>query len=256
MNKARLVTSIAELVNDGKLEGISDLRDESGRDDEVRIVIELKSGARPHTVLNNLYKHTALQSTFGALMLSLVDGRPQILGLKPMLENFLDYRRFIIRKRTEFELRKAKERAHILEGLRICLGHLDQVIAIIRGASDEAAAQRELESTLQLSEKQSKAIVDLRLGRLTRLEAGKIQEEYEGLLQEIALKEDILANAHRVNGIIKEELADISRKFGSERRTEIRSGDVELQDEDLIPREQVFVTLTLCCWRRQKQSPS
>ncbi len=244
VNKARLVTSIAELVNDGKLEGISDLRDESGRDDEVRIVIELKSGARPHTVLNNLYKHTALQSTFGALMLSLVDGRPQILGLKPMLENFLDYRRFIIRKRTEFELRKAKERAHILEGLRICLGHLDQVIAIIRGASDEAAAQRELESTLQLSEKQSKAIVDLRLGRLTRLEAGKIQEEYEGLLQEIALKEDILANAHRVNGIIKEELADISRKFGSERRTEIRSGDVELQDEDLIPREQVFVTLT------------
>ncbi|MEA2637382.1 MAG: gyrase subunit [Chloroflexota bacterium] len=244
VNKARLLTTIADLVKDHKLEGIEGLNDESDRNDNTRIVIKLKSSARPHTVLNNLFKHTQLQLTFGAIMLALVDGRPQVLGLKAMLQHFIDFRRVVVTRRTEYLLAKARERAHILEGLMIALEHLDEVIAIIRGASDEKTAQAQLEQRFQLSDRQSKAIVDLRLGRLTRLESGKIREEYEELIREIAHLEDVLADVRKVDAIIKDELAAIRKKYADPRRTVINQGEVELNEEDLIPREQVFVTLT------------
>ncbi len=244
VNKARLIANIADLVNEKKLDGISDLRDESGRKETTRIVVELKSNARPHTVLNNLFKHTALQSTFGAIMLALVDGRPQILGLKGFIEQYIGYRRMVVVRRTTFELEKAKDRAHILEGLAKCLDHIDEVIAIIRGASDEAAAQKGLEQRFQLSEKQSKAIVDLRLGRLTRLEAGKIQAEYEDVIKQIALMEDILADKRKVDMVVRDEVLGLRKKYADPRRTQINLGEVELNEEDLIPKEQVFVTLT------------
>ena len=244
VNKARLLTNIAELVKDHKLEGIEGLNDESDRNDQTRIVIKLKSSARPHTVLNNLFKHTQIQLTFGAIMLALVDGRPQVLGLKAMLQHFIDFRRVVVTRRTTYLLTKARERAHILEGLMKCLEHLDEVIAIIRAAQDERTAQRGLEGRFELSERQSKAIVDLRLGRLTRLEAGKIREEYAELIKEIAHLEDVLANPRLVDGIIKDEIAGIRKKYADPRRTVINQGEIELNEEDLIPREQVFVTLT------------
>jgi DNA gyrase subunit A len=244
VNKARLLTSIADLVKDHKLEGIEGLNDESDRNDNTRIVIKLKSSARPHTVLNNLFKHTQLQLSFGAIMLALVDGRPQVLGIKAMLQHFIDFRRVVVTRRTQFLLAKARERAHILEGLMIALEHLDEVIAIIRAASDERSAQAQLEQRFGLSDRQSKAIVDLRLGRLTRLEAGKIREEYGELIREIARLEDILADVRKVDALIKEELAAIRKKYADPRRTVINQGDLEFNEEDLIPREQVFVTLT------------
>ena len=244
VNKARLLSSIAELVNDKKIEGLADLRDESGRAEATRIVIELKPTARPHTVLNNLYKHTQLQYTFGALMLALVDGRPQVLGLKAILQHFVDFRRQVVTRRTRFLMERARERAHILEGLLKCLDHIDEVIALIRAAQDERAAQAALEQRFELSERQSKAVVDLRLGRLTRLEGSRIREEYESLIREIARYEDILANTRLVDQLIKDELGDLRKRFADPRRTEIRYGDIDINEEDLIPREQVFVTLT------------
>ena len=244
VNKARLMATIAELVNERKIEGISDLRDESGRRETTRIVIELKANARPHTVLNNLYKHTQLQTTFGCSMLALVDGRPQVLGLKAMVQEYIDFRRETVTRRTRFLLAEARNRAHILEGLMKALEHLDEVIAIIRAASDERSAQQALEQRFELSDRQSKAIVDLRLGRLTRLESGKIREEYEEIIKRIAWLEDVLADARKVDGIVKDELRELRKKFADDRRTEIRPGDPEMTEEDLIPREQVFITLT------------
>ena len=244
VNKARLMATIAELVNERKIEGISDLRDESGRRETTRIVIELKANARPHTVLNNLYKHTQLQTTFGCIMLALVDGRPQVLGLKAMVQEYIDFRRETVTRRTRFLLAEARNRAHILEGLMKALEHLDEVIAIIRAASDERSAQQALEQRFELSDRQSKAIVDLRLGRLTRLESGKIREEYEEIIKRIAWLEDVLADARKVDGIVKDELRELRKKFADDRRTEIRPGDPEMTEEDLIPREQVFITLT------------
>ncbi|HET9052249.1 MAG TPA: DNA gyrase subunit A [Candidatus Dormibacteraeota bacterium] len=244
VNKARLVAGMAELVKDGKLEGIADLNDESGREEAVRIVIKLKQNARPNTVLNNLYKHTPLQSTFGGLMLAIVEGRPQVLGIKAILQHYIDYRRVVVTRRTRYELDKARERAHILEGLMRALDNLDEVIRIIRGADDVRDAQSRLETRFELSERQSKAIVDLTLGRLTRLEMGKLREEYEGLIKEISRLEDILADRRKIDVIIRDELRTLSRKFGDARRTEIRPGDPTMTEEDLIPREDVFVTLT------------
>ncbi len=244
VNKSRLVQTIAELVNERKIEGISDLRDELGRNDRCRVVVELKPTARPHTVLNNLYKHTQLQMTFGALLLAIVEGRPQVLSLKAMLQHYIDHRRTVVTRRTRHELARARDRAHILEGLLKCLDHLDEVIVLIRGAADEPAAQKALEQRFELTERQSKAIVDLRLGRLTRLEGGKIRDEYAELIKLIAQYEDILANPRLVDGIVKDEIAGIRKKFADPRRTEIRLDDVEMNEEDLIPREQVFVTLT------------
>jgi DNA gyrase subunit A len=236
--------NIAELVNDRKIDGIADLHDESGREEKVRIVIELKSNARPHTVLNNLYKHTQLQMTFGALMLAIVDGRPQVLSLKAMLQHYIGHRRNVVTRRTQHDLTTARERAHILEGLTIVLDNLDETIAIIRGAQDEKSAQTALEQRFSLTERQSKAIVDLRLGRLTRLESGKLREEYEELIKKIAQLEDLLANPRLIDGVIKDEVTNLRRRFADPRRSEIRHDELEMNEEDLIPQEQVFVTLT------------
>jgi DNA gyrase subunit A len=244
VNKSRLMQNIAELVNDRKIDGIADLHDESGREEKVRIVIELKANARPHTVLNNLYKHTQLQMTFGALMLAIVDGRPQVLSLKAMLQHYIGHRRNVVTRRTQHDLMTARERAHILEGLTIVLDNLDETIAIIRGAQDEKSAQTALEQRFTLTERQSKAIVDLRLGRLTRLESGKLREEYEELIKKIAQLEDLLANPRLIDGVIKDEVTNLRRRFADPRRSEIRHDELEMNEEDLIPQEQVFVTLT------------
>ncbi len=244
VNKATLVARIAELVGERKIEGIADLNDESDREG-MRIVIELKKDARPHTVLANLYKHTALQSSFGAIMLALVDGRPMILPLKAMLQHYIDHRRQVVRLRTQFDLDKARDRAHILEGLKICLDHLDEVIKTIRAARDAAVAEAELIGKFSLSERQAKAILDLRLQRLTQLERGKIQDEYTEVIKRIGYLEDILAHEAKVLYLIKDELLELKKKYGDARRTEIRSdGSGEVSEEDLIPKEDVVVTLT------------
>jgi DNA gyrase subunit A len=244
VNKANLVAKIAELVSERKLEGIADLRDESDRRG-MRIVIELKRESQRHAVLNNLYKHTALQQTFGVIMLAIVDQRPVVLGLKQMLQHFIDHRREVILRRTRFDLARAQERAHILEGLKICLDHLDEVIATIRGAADTPTASQQLQQKFGLSERQAQAILDLRLSRLTQLERSKIDEEYEEVIKLIAYLESILASDQKVRLLIKEEMEEIAKKYGDERRTEISEMEAgELSAEDLIPKEEVVVTLT------------
>src|SRR5499427_537052 len=244
VNKANLVAKIAELAQERKLEGIADLRDESDRQG-MRIVIELKREALPYTVLNNLYKHTQLQQTFGVIMLAIVDQRPVVLGLKQVLQIFIDHRRQVILRRTRFELERAKERAHILEGLKICLDHLDEVIATIRGAADPDTASQQLQSRFGLTERQAKAILALTLSRLTRLEREKVDQEYEEVIRTIAYLESILASDQKVRMLIAEEMADISKKYGDDRRTEISDQDAtDLTAEDLIPKEEVVVTLT------------
>jgi DNA gyrase subunit A len=244
VNKANLVARIAELVSERKLDGIADLNDESDRHG-MRIVIELKRDARPLTVLNNLYKHTALQTTFGVVSVALVDGRPVVLNLKSILQHHIDHRRQVITRRTRYELERAKERAHLLEGLKIALDNLDAVIKTIRESQDEKQAQEALQTRFKLSEKQSKAIVDMRLGRLTRLERTKIQEEYEAVIKQIAVLEGILASEAKVSNMVKEELADLKKKYGDARRTQIDlQGSVELNEEDLVRKEDVVVTLT------------
>jgi DNA gyrase subunit A len=244
VNKANLVAKIAELVAERKLEGIADLRDESDRQG-MRIVIELKREARPYTVLNNLYKHTQLQQTFGVIMLAIVDQRPQVLGLKSMVQIFIDHRRDVILRRTRFDLERARERAHVLEGLRICLDHLDEVIATIRAAENAEAAGEELQRRFGLTDRQARAILALTLSRLTRLERQKIDEEYREVLRTIAELESILASDEKVRALITAEMREIAKKYGDDRRTEISDQDAtELTAEDLIPREEVVVTLT------------
>src|SRR5437660_7548870 len=244
VNKASLVAKIAELVSDRKLEGIADLRDESDRQG-MRIVIELKREARVFTVLNNLYKHTTLQTTFGVIMLAIVDGRPVVLSLKQALQLVIDHRRNVILRRTRFDLDRARERAHILEGLKICLDHLDEVIKTIRAAADTEVASTQLQSKFGLSERQAKAVLALTLGRLTRLERSKVDEEYEQEIKTIAYLGSILASEQKVKMLIAEEMADLTKKYGNDRRTEISDMDAaELTAEDLIPKEEVIVTLT------------
>ncbi len=244
VNKASLVAKIAELVADRKLEGIADLRDESDRNG-MRIVIELKREAQVFSVLNNLYKHTTLQTTFGVIMLAIVEGRPVVLSLKQALQLFIDHRRNVIIRRTRFDLDKAQERAHILEGLKICLDHLDEVIKTIRGAADQDIAATQLQTRFGLSERQAKAVLALTLGRLTRLERGKIDEEYEQVIKTIAYLESILASDQKVRLLIKEEMDDMVKKYGDDRRTEITDQEAtELSAEDLVPKEEVVVTLT------------
>ena len=244
VNKATLVAKIAELVHERRLEGIADLRDESDRQG-MRVVIELKREARVFTVLNNLYKHTALQTTFGAIMLAIVDGRPVVLSLKQALQLFIDHRRNVIVRRTRFDLEKAQERAHILEGLKICLDHLDEVIKTIRAAADTDTAANELQTKFGLSERQARAVLALTLGRLTRLERGKIDEEYEEVIKTIASLESILASDVKVRMLIKEDMDDLAKKYGDDRRTEITDQEAtELSAEDLVPKEEVMVTLT------------
>src|SRR6185503_6975373 len=210
VNKATLLEKIADLVKDKKIDGIADLRDESDRDG-MRIYIEIKRDANPHKVLNNLFKHTPMQLAFNMNMLALVDGQPQTLPLKNVLEHYIDHRKDIVRRRTEFDLGKARARAHILEGLKIALDHLDAVIKTIRESSDVDTARTNLMSRFDLSELQAQAILDMRLARLAALERKKIEDEYLSVIQLIAELEDILANPARVQQIIKDELAELKR---------------------------------------------
>ncbi|MFC2948775.1 DNA gyrase subunit A [Virgibacillus sediminis] len=244
VNKARLVEKIAEHVREKRIEGITDLRDESDRNG-MRVVIELRKDANANVVLNNLYKHTALQTTFGINMLSLVNGQPKVLNIKQCLEYYLDHQKVIIKRRTAFELRKAEARAHILEGLRIALDHLDEVIALIRNSKTTDIAREGLVDRFNLSEKQAQAILDMRLQRLTGLEREKIEDEYKELQKLIAELKAILADEEKVLEIIREELLEIKERFNDDRRTEIVAGGAGfLEDEDLIPQENVVITLT------------
>jgi DNA gyrase subunit A len=243
VNKTNLLEKIAELVKDGRITGISDLRDESDRDG-MRIVIELKKDSQPKVVLNQLYVHTQLQTTFGSIMLSLVDGRPQTLPLKAILEQYVEHRKIVVRRRTEFDLAEAEKRAHILEGLKIALDHLDQVIALIRASKDTEAARAGLMKTFGLSEIQSNAILDMRLGRLVALEREKIEAEYLEVIQLIEELKGILANPKKILSIIRGEVLDLKKKYGDERRTEIVPEEGEISLEDLIKDEDMVVTIS------------
>ena len=244
VNKARLIEKIADLVRDKKIDGITDLRDESDRNG-MRIVIELRRDANAHVLLNNLYKQTTLQTSFGINLLALVDGQPKVLSLKQCLEYYLEHQKVIIRRRTAYELRKAEARAHILEGLRIALDHLDEVIALIRSSQTAEIARNGLMENYSLSEKQAQAILDMRLQRLTGLEREKIEEEYKGLVDLIAELKAILADNEKVLEIIREEITEIKERFNDTRRTEIVTAGIEtIEDEDLIPVENIVITLT------------
>lgn len=244
VNRERLIEKIAELVKEKRLDGITDLRNESNREG-TRIVIELRKDVNPQVMLNNLFKLTQLQVSYGINMLALVDGQPKVLNLKEIITAYIKHQVEVIVRRTQFDLNKAEDRAHILEGLRIALDHIDRIIAIIRGSSTDEEALNSLMSEFSLSERQGKAILEMRLRRLTGLERGKIEEEYQGLVALIADLKDILANEDRVHAIIREELLEVKHKHGDERRTEIvRGSDFDIEDEDLIPEEQVIITLT------------
>ena len=244
VNKAKLVEKIAELVRDKKIDGITDLRDESDRKG-MRMVIEVRKDANANVLLNNLYKQTALQTSFGINLLALVDGQPKVLNLKQCLEYYLAHQVVVIRRRTEFELRKAEARAHILEGLRIALDNLDAVISLIRSSRTTDVAREGLMTQFNLSEKQAQAILDMRLQRLTGLEREKIEEEFQNLMQLISELKAILADNEKVLEIIREELTEIKERFNDTRRTEIVTGGLEMiEDEDLIPRENIVITLT------------
>lgn len=244
VNKAKLIEKIAELVRDKKIDGITDLRDESDRNG-MRIVIEVRRDANASVLLNNLYKQTALQTSFGINLLALVDGQPKVLNLKQCLEYYLEHQKVVIRRRTQFELRKAEARAHILEGLRIALDHLDEVINLIRSSQTTDIAREGLMTKFNLSEKQAQAILDMRLQRLTGLEREKIEDEYSNLVALIAELKAILADEEKVLEIIREELTEIKERFNDKRRTEIVAGGIEnIEDEDLIPRENIVLTLT------------
>lgn len=242
-NKAALIERIADMVNDRRIDGISDIRDESDRDG-MRIVIELKRDSYPRVVLNNLYKQTPLQNNFGVNMLALVDGEPQLLGLKQMLEVFLDFRVETIARRTRYELRKAEERDHLLQGYLIALENLDAIIALIRHAPDAPAAKQEMIEAHGLSEAQADAILQMQLRRLTALEAEKIQQEHEDLLATIIDLRDILARRERVLEIIRAELEQVRAAHGNPRRTVIERAEEDLTDISLIANEQVVILLT------------
>src|SRR5258706_7500922 len=244
VNKETLLEKIADLVKEKRVEGISDLRDESDRDG-MRIYIEIKRDANPHKVLNNLFKHPPMQLAFNMNMLALVDGQPQTLPLKSVLVHYVDHRRDIVRRRTEFDLGKARARAHSLEGLKIALDNLDAVIRTIRESQDVELARTNLMSRFDLSELQAQAILDMRLARLAALERKKIEDEYLSVIQLIAELEDILANPQRVLGIIKDELAELKKKFGGDRKTRVADDSSrEMTDEDLIADEDVVITIS------------
>ena len=243
VNKARLIEKIAELIRDKRIEGISDLRDESDRDG-MRIVIELKKGEIPLVLLNNLYKHTPMQSTFGVIMLALVHNRPEVLTLKQILEAFVEHRREVVLRRTAFDLRKAEERAHILEGLKIALDHLDAVIALIRRSRSPEEARGGLMRQFALSEIQATAILDMKLQRLTQLERDKLTQEYEEIIKRIAYLKSILGSEALVRQIIKDEILAIREEYKDKRRTQIVPEEAEINVEDLIAQEEVVVTIS------------
>ena len=244
VNKAALLEKMADLVKDKKVDGIADLRDESDRDG-MRIYIEIKRDSNPHKVLNNLFKHTPMQLAFNMNMLALVDGQPQTLPLKSVLQHYVDHRREIVRRRTEFDLGKARARAHILEGLKKALDNLDKVIRTIRESADVELARKNLMERFDLSELQAQAILDMRLARLAALERKKIEDEYLQVIQLIAELEDILANTARVLAIIKDELGELKQKYAGERRTRVEDdASREMTDEDLIADEDVVITIS------------
>lgn len=244
VNKAKLIERISELHRDKRIEGITDLRDESSREG-MRIVIDVRRDVSASVVLNNLYKMTALQTSFGFNMLAIEKGVPKILSLKRILENYVEHQKEVITRRTIFDKNKAEARVHILEGLRIALDHIDEIIAIIRGSQSDDEAKATLIERFEFSDRQAQAILDMRLRRLTGLERDKIENEYQELLKFIADLEDILARPERVIEIIKTELNDVRTKFGDARRTELLVGEVlSLEDEDLIEEEEVVITLT------------
>ena len=261
VNKAHLVEKIADLVRDKKLEGVSGLRDESDKDG-IRVVVECKKDAIANVVLNNLFKHTQLQETYGVIMLALVNGAPKEMNIKEILGHFLTFRREIIIKRTKFELAEAEHRAHILEGLKIALDNIDEVIAIIRGSKDPVEAKMSLMERFKLSEIQTKAILDMRLQRLTSLEVDKIVQEYKEILQLIEKLQFILDNHDKQSQIIREEFDDILKRYGDERQTQIIEGHGDLTIEDMIADEDMVVTIThngfikrlaSSNWRRQRR---
>ncbi|MFD3155343.1 DNA gyrase subunit A [Haloimpatiens sp. FM7330] len=243
VNKARLIENIADLVKNKKIDGISDLRDESDRQG-MRVVIELKKDANPNVVLNRLYKHTKLQDTFGVIMLALVDGEPKVLNLKEILVQYVKFQEEVITRRTEFQLNKALARAHILEGLKIALDHIDAVISLIRASKTASEAKEGLINKFNLSEKQAQAILDMKLQRLTGLERNKIEEEYNQLMDNIKHLKEILSNKEMLLNIIKEELIEIKNKYGDERRTSIEKDMRDIDIEDLIEERDVVITLT------------
>jgi DNA gyrase subunit A len=244
VNKSTLQERIAELVRDKKIEGIAAMQDESDRKG-MRLVIEVKRDANPHTVLNHLYKHTSMQTAFGFNMLALVDGQPQLLPLKRLLREFLDYRQEVLTRRTRFELTKARQRAHILEGLVIALDNLDAVIRTIRESASREAARPVLMANFGLSELQTRAILEMQLGQLANLERQRIVEEYEEIKIRVAYLEDLLANPPKITALVSDELVELKKKFGDPRRTEIVSDFAgEITDEDLVANEKVLITIS------------
>ncbi|HZK57613.1 MAG TPA: DNA gyrase subunit A [Clostridia bacterium] len=243
VNKARLIEKIAELVRDKRIEGISDLRDESDRTG-MRIVIELRRDMNANIVLNQLYKHTQMEDTFGIIMLAIVNEEPRVLNLREMLTHYLDHQKDIITRRTQFDLNRAEERAHILEGLKIALDNLDEVIKLIRGSKDGQTAKTGLIEKFNLSEKQAQAILDMRLQRLTGLERAKIEEEYEEVIKLISHLREILANERLILNIIREELLEIKKKYNDDRKTQITTKVGKINIEDMIEEEDVAITLT------------
>ncbi|MDY6029352.1 MAG: DNA gyrase subunit A [Acidaminococcaceae bacterium] len=243
VNKARLIENIAQLVKDGVIEGITDLRDESDRRG-MRIVVELRGDVVPDVILNQLYKHTQMQSSFGINMLALVNGQPQILNLKQVLVHYLDHQKEVVTRRTRYELSKAKDRAHILEGLKVALDNLDAVIQTIRSSATADIARAGLMDKFNLSQRQAQAILDMRLQRLTGLERKKIDDEYMDVLETIDYLEGVLADERKVMGIIKDDLLDMKKRFGDERRTEISFDSSEMDIEDLIAEEDIVVTIS------------
>ena len=243
VNKARLIEKMAELVRDKKIDGITDLSDQSNREG-MRICIELRRDVNPNVILNQLYKHTQLQDTFGVIMLALVNNQPKIMNILEMLKHYLKHQEEVVTRRTKYELNKAEERAHILQGLLIALDHIDEVIKIIRGSKNVQIAKEELMARFDLSEVQSQAIVDMRLRALTGLEREKLENEYEELMKKIGELKAILADRKLLLGVIKEEILIIAEKYGDERRTSIGFDEFDISMEDLIPRENVVITMT------------
>ena len=261
VNKARLIESIAQLVRDKVIEGITDLRDESDRKG-MRIVMELRRDTNPEILLNQLYKHTQLQDNFGVNMLALVDGRPKILGLREILYHYLEHQKVIIVRRTRFDLKKALDKAHILEGLRIALDHIDSIINTIREADTVESARTALMETFALSERQAQAILDLRLQRLTGLERDKIERDYRDTIELIQYLESVLADERLVYGIVRENLLEMKKRFGDKRRTQIVEQAPDFSKEDLIAEEDIVITIThsgyvkrqpIDTYRRQKR---
>ena len=243
VNKARLIQNIAQLVKDKKIDGITDLRDESSREG-MRIAIELRKDANANVILNQLYKHTQLQDSFGVIMLALVDGQPKVLNLLEMLEHYLDHQKDVVTRRTRYELDKAEKRAHILEGLLIALDHIDRVIEIIRSSKSVAEAKEKLVEEFKLTEVQAEEIVNMRLRALTGLEREKLENEYKELMAKIEELKAILADEKKLLTVIKEEILVISAKYGDERRTQIGFDDDDITIEDMIPKENVVITMS------------